>query len=219
MQEQTSIPRVHSQQVDVSATLDFLKRVLPPEGDHWYVAAIFDKGKVNHQWHREKLALASCLIEADRSGATAYHACAVYRARDGGRKAKNSAGASSFWTDIDAGEGKQFDTADSAHDALVDFCKVAGLTQAVMRSAPVSVFMRIGRWTWFLILKRGKTMQPGLQHFLENTGLGTNAQPTSRPYSVHREHTTGNVSQEPLGFCNERALSNRSVREIAACRR
>jgi hypothetical protein len=127
MQEQISIPRVHSQQVDVSATLDFLKRVLPLEGDHWYVAAIFDGRKVNHQWHREKLTLASCLIEADRSGATAYHACGVYRARDGGRTAKNSAGASSFWTDIDAGEGKQFDTADSAHDALVDFCKAVGL--------------------------------------------------------------------------------------------
>ena len=170
MQEQTSIPRVHSQQVDVSATLDFLKRVLPPEGDHWYVAAIFDKGKVNHQWHREKLALASCLIEADRSGATAYHACAVYRARDGGRKAKNSAGASSFWTDIDAGEGKQFDTADSAHDALVDFCKVAGLPR------PLSVCSGFGvhaYWPLDVVLnpETSKGYAAGLAALLRKHGI------------------------------------------------
>jgi hypothetical protein len=127
MQEQTSMTRVHNQKADVGATLDFLKLVLPAEGDHWYVAAIFDRGKVNHQWHRERHALASCLIEADRSGATAYHACGVYRARGGGRTAENSGGASSFWTDIDAGEGKQYETAAGAHNALVEFCQATGL--------------------------------------------------------------------------------------------
>ena len=69
------------------------------------------------------------LLEADRSGATAYHACGVYRARGAGRTAKKPAGASSLWTDIDAGEGKQFDTANSAHDAMVDFCNAVGLPQ------------------------------------------------------------------------------------------
>jgi len=127
MQEQTSLSRVDDQGVDVSATLDFLKLVLPPEGDYWYVAAAFSGGKVKHLWHREKPALASCLIEADRSGATAYHASGVYRERNGGRKTKNSAGASSFWTDIDAGEGKQYETATNAHNALVEFCHTAGL--------------------------------------------------------------------------------------------
>jgi putative DNA primase/helicase len=129
MQEQNSISRFHNQDADVSATLDFLKLVLPPEGDHWYVAAVFYGGKVNHLWHRDRRSLGSCLLEADRSGATAYHACGVYRARGAGRTAKNSAGASSLWTDIDAGEGKQFDTANSAHDAMVDFCNAVGLPQ------------------------------------------------------------------------------------------
>jgi hypothetical protein len=136
MQKQNSILGVHNQDADVSATLDFLNDILPPEGDHWYVAAIFDKGKVKHQWYREKLALASCLIEADRTGATGYHACGVYRERDGGRKAKNSAGASSFWTDIDAGTGKQYETATGAHNAVVEFCHATGLPRplCVLRS-------------------------------------------------------------------------------------
>ena len=82
---------------------------------------------------------------------------------------------------------------------------------ALYASPPVTVSMLIGRCSMCWILKHGKRIPPGLQRFLENMGLSTNAQPTSRPFSVHREHTTGNVSQELLGFCNERALSVRSV--------
>jgi hypothetical protein len=194
MQEQIGIPRVHSQQVDVSATLNFLKRVLPPEGDHWYVAAIFDKGKVNHQWHREKPALASCLIEADRSGAAAYHACGVYRARDGGRKAKNSAGASSFWTDIDAGEGKQFDTADSAHDALVDFCKAVGLPR------PLSVCSGFGvhaYWPLDVVLnpETWKTYSAGLAALLRQHGI--KHERTTDIASLLRPPGTHNRKREP----------------------
>jgi hypothetical protein len=127
MQEQNSIFGVNNQDADVSATLDFLKLVLPPEGDHWYVAAVFSGGKVKHLWHRDRRSLGSCLLEADRAGATAYYACGVYRARGAGRTAKNSAGASSLWTDIDAGEGKQYETATCAHNALVEFCHATGL--------------------------------------------------------------------------------------------
>jgi hypothetical protein len=82
---------------------------------------------------------------------------------------------------------------------------------ALYASAPVTVSMRIGRCSMRLILKHGNATRPDLRHFSESLGLNTNAQPTSRPYSVHREHTTGNVSKESLGFCNERALSVRSV--------
>jgi hypothetical protein len=82
---------------------------------------------------------------------------------------------------------------------------------ALYASVLVTAFMRIGRCSMCLILILGKNIPPGLQRFLENMGLSTNAQPTSRPCSVHREHTTENVSQESLRFCNERALSVRSV--------
>ena len=169
MQEQNSISRFHNQDADVSATLDFLKLVLPPEGDHWYVASVFG-GNFNHLWHRDRSSLGSCLVEADRSGATAYHACGVYRARDGGRKAKNSGGASSFWTDIDAGEEKQFDTADSAHDALVDFSNAVGLPR------PLSVCSGFGvhaYWPLDVVLdpETWKRYAAGLAALLRKHGI------------------------------------------------
>ena len=194
MQQQTSISRVLDQVADVSATLDFLKHVLPPEGDHWYVAAIFRGGRVNHLWHRERPALASCLIEADRSGATAYHACGVYRARDGGRTAKNSGGASSFWTDIDAGEGKQFDTADSAHDGLVDFCSAVGLPR------PLSVCSGFGvhaYWPLDVVLdpETWKRYASGLAALLRRHGI--KHERTTDIASVLRPPGTHNRKREP----------------------
>ena len=82
MQEQTSISRVHNQPADVSATLDFLKLILPPEGDHWYVAAIFRDNRINHRWYRTRLEVARALLRRI-PGATAYHACGVSRALGG----------------------------------------------------------------------------------------------------------------------------------------
>jgi hypothetical protein len=134
MQEQNSIFGVHNQDADVSAALDFLKDVLPPEGDHWYVAAVFErrssrdiKARVNHHWHRSRLALAVCLREEDERGRESYYACAVFGERSNGRKGENAVGAGGFWSDVDAGEGKQYASADSAQDAVLEFCRKSGL--------------------------------------------------------------------------------------------
>jgi Domain of unknown function (DUF927) len=122
----------------VSETLDFLERVLPAEGDHWYVAAIFSGGKISHHWVRSRLQLAAELLEADRSGSTAYHACSIFNARNGGRKATNCGGVQSFWSDIDAGEGKQYETAADAQNAILEFCRGAFIP------APLFVFSGFG---------------------------------------------------------------------------
>jgi hypothetical protein len=97
------------------------------EGDHWYVAAIFTDDRVHHRWHRTRLELGANLVEENRQGSTVYYACGVFKERSGGRKAKNSAGAQALWTDIDAGEDKQYATAVDAHDALIQFCDAVGI--------------------------------------------------------------------------------------------
>ena len=194
MQEQTSISRVHNQEADVSATLDFLKLVLPPEGDHWYVAAVFNGGKVKHLWHRDRPSLGSCLLEADRSGATAYHACGIYRARDGGRKAKNSGGASSFWTDIDAGEGKQYETAADALNALLEFCHATGLPRPLCVGSGHGVH---AYWPLLNLLdpETWKTYSAGLAALLRKHGI--KHERTTDIASLLRPPGTHNRKREP----------------------
>jgi hypothetical protein len=195
MQVQTSISYLNNQEADLSATLEFLKLVLPPEGGHWYVAALFNGRKVNHLWHRDKRALASCLIEADRSGATAYHACGVYRARDGGRTAKNSGGASSFWTDIDAGEGKQYETAVDAHNALVEFSQATGLPLPLCVGSGYGVH---AYWPLLNVLdpETWKTYSAGLAALLRKHGI--KHERTTDIASLLRPPGTHNRKRDPI---------------------
>jgi hypothetical protein len=194
MQEQTSISRVRSQKADVGATLDFLDLILPPEGDHWYVAAIFIGKKVSHFWHRTRLALASCLLEHDEQGAAAYHACATYRARGGGRKGDNVAAVRSLWCDIDAGPGKQYETANQAHSALVDLCHASELPR------PLCVGSGYGVHAYWPLLnpldpETWKTYSAGLAALLRKHRI--NHDRTTDIASILRPPGTHNRKREP----------------------
>ena len=65
----------------MNATLGFLETILPPEGDHWYVAVFIRNDRTNQRWFITRLELASALVSEDASGTTAYYAVGVYRER------------------------------------------------------------------------------------------------------------------------------------------
>jgi hypothetical protein len=178
----------------VNETLDFLELVLPPEGDHWYVAAVFRNNRVTHRWHTTRLALASCLCDENANGATAYFAAGVYRARSEGRKQSNSAGASSLWSDIDAGEGKQYATAADARNALVEVCEAERIPR------PLGVCSGRGihaYWPLQTILdpETWKIYSGGLASILRRAGIKhertTDLASLLRPVGTHnRKHAT-----------------------------
>jgi hypothetical protein len=104
--------------------LEFLERILPAEG--YKCATVFHEGKVWNRFFGSTGELAAFITQQDALGRTVYHGCAVFGSPDS-RKASNALGASAFWLDVDAGEGKPYADAVGAAYAVREFINSAGL--------------------------------------------------------------------------------------------
>ena len=118
--------------------VEFLNHVLPNDGYKCWVA--LNKGERPQQGFSSSAEdLAATLTSLDALGYDAYFACATYE-EPVSRKAENTKFVSSFWLDMDAGEGKPYADAEEAIDALDVFCKDVGMPEptAPPSSAPCS---------------------------------------------------------------------------------
>ena len=102
----------------MTTALQFLERILPEDG--YKCATVFNDGKVWNKFFGSIPELAQFIASQDALGRTAYHGCAVFGSPDS-RKAANAIGASAFWLDVDAGEGKPYATAADAALAVSEF--------------------------------------------------------------------------------------------------
>ena len=109
-----------------ASTEDFLRKIWPAEGAHWYAIALKTKTGMHHEWFRSISDAASYAFTASRRGVEVYHACAVYREK-GSRKAANAIGARAFWVDIDVGPAKAYISERDALRACFAFADAVGL--------------------------------------------------------------------------------------------
>jgi hypothetical protein len=108
----------------MTTALVFLERILPEDG--YKCATVFNDGKVWNKFFATTEELARFISVQDGLGRTVYHACAAFGTPDS-RKQSNAIGAKSFWLDIDAGEGKPYETAIDAALAVRAFYERIGL--------------------------------------------------------------------------------------------
>ena len=109
--------------------LDFLKLVLPGQGNYCWVTIKDKKAKQGFVPTIEELERK--LLEEDAKGIDTYFACASYL-QPTNRKSDNVCAVKAFWLDIDAGPGKSYTDADAAVTALDEFCNRAGLPFATI---------------------------------------------------------------------------------------
>jgi Virulence-associated protein E len=114
--------------------MQFLERVLPPEGV--YFAGVKTKrGGWRNTPHPTIEALCTYLFEADRGGGDAYFAVASYSS-NASRKAENVRELRSFRVDVDYGEGHSskdaYATKNEALAALAGFCGAATLPEPMV---------------------------------------------------------------------------------------
>jgi hypothetical protein len=108
--------------------LEFLERILPVDG--FKCATVFNDGRVWNKFFATIADLAGFIASQDALGRTVYHACATFGTPDS-RKQSNAIGASAFWLDIDAGEGKPYADAVEAALAVDAFVKTRGLPKPI----------------------------------------------------------------------------------------
>lgn len=113
-------------------TLDFLKLVLPSQGNYCWVAIKNKKAKQGFVSTIEELARK--LLEEDAAGIDTYFACSSFL-QPGSRKSENVQAVASFWLDLDVGEGKPFSTQDEALGALDAFCSKVNIPYALTVSS------------------------------------------------------------------------------------
>lgn len=106
----------------------FLSLVLPTEGVKCWVSI---KKGVKQGFTESFDDLSSTLQGIDSQHFDAYFACAAFKTSDN-RKKENALCAKSFWLDIDAGEGKSYNDADSAISALEVFTDKVGIANPVI---------------------------------------------------------------------------------------
>lgn len=111
-------------------TVDFLRRVLPPEG--FYVATIINSGEPPKQGFFKTVDdLAEAVLRSDRLGNNTYYAISSYREK-GSRKQENVLGTRVFAFDIDCGEGKPYDNWKAALVALGQYAVAAQMPRPMI---------------------------------------------------------------------------------------
>ena len=148
--------------------LQFLERVLPRDG--FKCATVFDDGKVWNKFFATVDELHKFIGQQDALGRTVYHACAGFGSPDS-RKQANSIGASSFWLDIDAGDGKPYATAAHAAIAVHEFCEATGLPKPLYVGSgggihiywPLAQILDPGQWRRYSTGLRSLCVKKGLQ--------------------------------------------------------
>lgn len=175
-------------------TLDFLRHVLPEEGEHWYAGITIIERQIRHSWTRSFETLARTLSESDSDGVGVYFACGVYRER-ASRTQTNSAGARSFWLDIDAGPGKGYVDAIEAYQAVRFFCSVVGIPEPTYVGSGAGLHCY---WTTGTCLdpQTWKQYATGLKALCARHGLQADPSRTSDIASILRPPGTHNRKGE-----------------------
>jgi Domain of unknown function (DUF927) len=108
----------------VTSTLDFLKRILPDEGQGFYCA--WELERKRNFFFRSAESLADFILSEDVSERTIYHAvnCFTMATR---RNGENSSYSRSFYLDLDAGAGKPYADQQASLVALRTFCSELAL--------------------------------------------------------------------------------------------
>ena len=104
----------------------FLSKVLAPEG--LYCVVGLKKGIPKQSFVNTVEELDQSVDQLVAEGYDAYFGCAKFETSDG-RTAKNAKWFKSFWLDLDCGEGKEYDTQESALIGLKNTCIAAGLSK------------------------------------------------------------------------------------------
>lgn len=106
-----------------------------------------------HRFFETTDALADFILAKDALGLTVYHACATFKT-PANRKGDNAQGASSLWSDVDAGDGKPYQTLADVIQAAAEFCRRAGFPAPLVVSSgfgghlywPGDLLMDVAAW-------------------------------------------------------------------------
>ena len=166
----------------MSIALAFLERILPAEG--YKCATVFNEGKVWNKFFATHSELASFIGNQDALGRTVYHGCAAFASPDS-RKASNATGAKCFWLDVDAGEGKPYETAATAARAVHAFVHAHDLPKPIYVGSgngihvywPLGTIVEAATW---------RSYAEGLKRLCHSAGLAVDVVRTADLASVLR---------------------------------
>lgn len=199
----------------MSATLDFLRLILPESG--YYCAVTIVNNQWRHKFFDDIEAMSQYILKEDARGREVYHACGAYtegvmdphdtpkHLRTRGRTHTNVRALRSLWLDIDCGEGKPYANQLDAYNAVEALYGVnGGFTSS---SLPKPLFVNSGyglHLYWPLVKDISKTefdaLSTGLTLLCEHHGLKIDPARACDPSSVLRPVGSHNHKR---GGCKE----------------
>jgi hypothetical protein len=181
------------------ATIDLLKRVLPPEGTGYYCILGLKDNKDKppvQSFHKTLQEVTDQVEELLAKNFSMYFACAKYEDEDEGRTQKNSVYFKSFWLDIDCGVAKPYATQAIGLEALAEFCLKIKLPLPTIVDSGRGIHAYwelsevISREQWLPVAKR-------LKYLCQEHGFEVDPSRTAESASVLRVPETLNFKQDP----------------------
>lgn len=196
-----------------SESTEFLRRILPPEGNGKYCAFLL-RGRRNLFFDTIE-ELAAAMLAYDAVQETVYHACAVFKSA-ASRKGDNAGAAASLWSDLDCGPKKPYPDARGALLDLGRFCREA--------SFPIPLIVGSGGgWHTYWCLDRAlpadewRELALGLKQLFREHNLHVDPVRTADISSVLRTPGTHNWKPERGGAlvrCTGTATQPYSVEDL-----
>ena len=144
-------------------TKKFLAAALGPDGFYCMFAACKIKNKREQRFYSDLDIMVDAASNLDNAGYDVYFALASFKEK-GSRKVTNASNLSSFFLDLDCGDGKEYATKEEAVIALRDFCKSLALPKPTLVDSGrgVHVYWFLGTpipvAEWVAVAERLKTM-------------------------------------------------------------
>lgn len=109
----------------MNTTADFFDHIHPETG--WLCLFVLPDRR--HFWFQDVDAMAAAALKLDAEGKAVFHACASFTQKD--RKQEYAESVRALWFDIDAGQGKPYETAGQAYGAVTQFIAAVGFPRPV----------------------------------------------------------------------------------------